>query len=104
MCEKKTKKLNRKRQIFIKIATLITFDIQEVIVNETKELYEVKKLKKVNGVDLIAKEGIYHKWFPKNYANLANTTIRKRLDIEQVERTRLANVTKEALDSIVCFV
>ena len=100
-CNKTQKKVKQQQQQLIQV---ITFEIQQSILNEATELADVDLLRKVNGVDLIAKEAKYHKSCRVTYANKANAAIREKKNTNINERQRVADIRKEAFASTVSFV
>ena len=100
-CEKKKKKVKQEQQNLVQIQT---FEIQESIVNEATELGDVNLLRKINGIDLIAKEAKYHSWCRKDYSNKTNAAIRARKNQQTSERQRLIHIRKKAFNATVAHI
>jgi hypothetical protein len=80
-CEKKDKKISGKREVLNQI---LTIEFQEIVWKEAQIKQDDQLIRKILGVDLVAKEGRYHNSCRKAYSYQA-AVISRRLS-EQSEK------------------
>ena len=103
-CEKKDKKISGKRETLHQIETI---EFQEILLKEAQIAQDDKLIRKILGVDLVAKEGRYHNSCRKAYSYQA-VVITRRLSEQSQKATsnsqRISAIRKNAFDSTTSYI
>jgi hypothetical protein len=104
-CDKKDKKISGKREVLHQIETI---EFQEIVLKEAQIKQDDQLIRKILGVDLVAKEGRYHNSCRKAYSYQA-AVISRRLSEQSANATsinsqRKTAVRKNAFDATTSYI